>query len=83
MYICLTLPIIHSGDHFHTAPLPPRCHPLRPHGLSLGTFDIQDGQGFGLAQAIRVVEYGGFDMMVLTKTEISMTAYFRTGSDTR
>ena len=45
--------------------------------------NIQDGWVFGLAQAIRSVERGGFDIMILTETKTSMTAYFGTGSDLR
>ena len=39
--------------------------------------NIRDGQGFRLPQAIRAVERGGFGMMLLTNTNISMTAYCR------
>ena len=37
--------------------------------------NIQDGQGFGLAQAIRAVEREFFVVMLLTKTKIQSEAY--------
>ena len=42
---------------------------------SSGTLNIRDGWGFRLAQAIRAVERGGFDVMLLTKTKIQLEAY--------
>ena len=51
--------------------------PPLPLGLVIGALNIQDGQGFGLVQAIWAVERGKFDVVVLTKTKISMTAYCR------
>ena len=49
----------------------PRCAPR----LAIGTLNIRDGRDFGLAQAIRVLVCGGFDVMLLTKTEIQLEAY--------
>ena len=57
------------------APLPPRLRPPRPQGLSLGTFNICNGRGSGLFQAIRAVQIGGFDLTVLTETKIMDQAY--------
>ena len=37
--------------------------------------NIQDGRGFRLVQAIRKVEHGGFDIMLLTKTKIQTEEY--------
>ena len=50
--------------------------PLRRRGLSLWTYSIYDGRGFGLTQAIRVVQLHIFDFMLLTKTKITSKAYF-------
>ena len=69
-------PITHGADHLHTAPLP-RLRPLRPPILAIRTLNIWDGRGFGLAQAILMVESGLFHVMILTETKISMTAYCR------
>ena len=63
-------PILHGADCLHTAPLTPRRRPPLPPGLDIRTLNIWDGQGFGLAQAIRAVEYGEFDLMLLTETNI-------------
>ena len=57
------------------APFAARYRPPRPPGIAIGTLNISDGQFFGLAQAIRAVERGGFDVMLLTETKISTTAY--------
>ena len=37
--------------------------PPHPPGLAIGTLNIRDGWGFGLAQAIWEVERGGFDVL--------------------
>ena len=54
--------------------MPPLPH---PQGLSIRTFRICNGQGFGLAQAIRVTWIGGFDLMILTNTNINNQDYCR------
>ena len=36
---------------------------------------MRDDQGFGIAQAIRVVERGGNDVMMLAETKIQLEAY--------
>ena len=64
--ICFTLPLPHFRDRLHTVPSPPRHNPLRPRRLKLGTYNIRDGQGFGLAQAIRAVQLGNFGVLILT-----------------
>ena len=45
--------------------------------LAIGTLNICNVMGFRIAQEVQVVDLGGFNLMVLTKTNISMTAYFR------
>ena len=67
--------IPHGANRLHTALLPPCRRPPRLLGLAIGTLNIQDGRGFGMVQAIRVVDRGGFDVMILTKTKISTTEY--------
>ena len=37
--------------------------------------NIQDGQGFGLAQTIRAVETGEVEFMLLTETKIQKKSY--------
>ena len=66
-------PIHHGANRLHTAPT--RCQTQCPPGLDIGTLNIQDGRGFGLAQAIRAVERGVFDMMLLTDTYIQSEAH--------
>ena len=68
-------PIPHGADWLYTAPPPPRCQPSHTTRLVIGKFNIQDGRDFGLAQAIWAVDRGGFDMMILTETNISTTTH--------
>ena len=75
MPLTFSRPIPHCNSRLHTTLTPPRFWPLCPTGLSIGTLNIRDGQGFGLAKAIWAVEHGGFEVMVLTKTKISTLAY--------
>ena len=49
----------------------------RPQALSLGTYNIHYVRGFGIAQAIRVVQNGGFGLMVMMEINITNQAYFR------
>ena len=58
--------IPHGANCLHTDPLPTHRRPPRPPGLAIGTLNIQDGRGFGLAQAIQAVERRGFDVMLIT-----------------
>ena len=51
------------------------CRPPCPPGLFVGT--LRNSRGFVLAQAFEVVKLGRFDLMVVTKTKISMAEYFR------
>ena len=70
------LPFLYGFDRLHTALPLPRCRPQRPPGIEIGTLNIRDGRGFGLAQTIRVVEQRGFNVMVLTETKIQTEAYW-------
>ena len=65
----------HDNHRLHTAPPPPRRRTQRPPRIAIGNLNIWDNQGFGLAQAIRAVERGGFDVMLTTKTKIQSEAY--------
>ena len=47
----------------------------RPTKLAIGTLNTQGGQGFGLEQAIWVVEHEFFDVMLMTKTKIQSYEY--------
>ena len=55
---------------------PPR-QPLRHQVLSLRNYHIQNGQVYGIPQAIRAARIGGFDLMILTETNITDQAYCR------
>ena len=46
-----------------------------PRGLFIRTFNIRNGQGFGLAQAIQEVHISGFNLMILTYTKVTYQAY--------
>ena len=69
--------IPHGTNLLQTAPPLTRRQPPHPPRLAIGALNIRYGWVFGLAQDIRVVERGGFDAMILTKTNMSTTAYFR------
>ena len=65
MAICFNDLIRHGGDAFiwrHRM----ECHP----GLNMGTYNIWDGHGFGLPQAIPSVKQGNYKLMLLTETNI-------------
>ena len=73
MAICFTQPIQHGGDRLHLdLPIPGRWPPRLP-GLNLGKYNIQDGCGFGLPQAIFAVKRGNYNLMILTETKIPDT----------
>ena len=75
MPIYFTKLIRHGMDCLNTAP-PPALHRfLYPQGLSLGTYNIRDSWGFSIAQSTRAVQISGFDLMVLTETNISDQSY--------
>ena len=71
MPISFTQPIFHGGDCLYLEALPMRSHIPLPQGLSIRTYNIRDSRGFGLAQAIRAVQIGIFDLTVLTKTKFT------------
>ena len=75
MSICLTRTINHGWYCFHTAPPPLHQRTLIPQGISLGTLNIHDGWGYGLAQAIQELHIGSFDLMILTETKITDQDY--------
>ena len=77
MPISFTCPIRHGTDQLHSTAAALRRRPLYPTGLAIETFNIRNEMGFGLAQAARAVELGGFDFMIPTKTNISTATYFR------
>ena len=74
--LCFNLQIHHGGDHLHLAPPPPQIRPACPMGINLWTYNIQDGCGFGIPQAIQAVERGNYDLMLLTDTNITDAVYF-------
>ena len=53
------------------APLTPRQLTTHPWGLSLGTLNICNSRGSVIVQAIRAVQIGSFDLMILTETNIN------------
>ena len=77
MTICFTHPLCYGTDRLHMAPLTPHLLPPRQQGLSYRTYNIRDGQGFGLSQAIWEVHINNFNVMLPTQTNITSEAYFR------
>ena len=75
MPICITQLISHGRDWLHTAPTLPLWWPMRPRWLFLRTLNLRDGRGSGLAQAIRAVYIGVFDLMILMETNITSQYY--------
>ena len=75
MHICFAQVIHHGGDRLHSAAPPPCRRPPRPQILSIRTFNICDGRGFKLAQAIWEVQIGSFKLMILTETKVTDQAY--------
>ena len=69
----------HGADWLHSAALPPPLcrHPSRSTDLAIGTLNTRGGRGFRLAQAVRAVKLGDFDLMVLTESNIYTAAYCR------
>ena len=49
----------------------------RPPGLAISTLIIRNGRDFRIVQAVQAVKLGSFDLMVLTKTNISTSVYCR------
>ena len=71
MPLQFTQPIHHGLDPLHTTPPQPK----RPPGLNIGTYNIRDGRAYGLPQAIRAVQLGNYDFMVVTETKIQDQVY--------
>ena len=53
----------------------PRLQPPLPPGLNLVIYNIWDGRGFGLPQAIRDMQISIYELMLLTETNISYAFY--------
>ena len=62
-------------DHLNTAPLPPRRRPFLPPRIAIKTLNICYCQGFKLVPAIQAVEFRGFNVMLITKTNLQSEAY--------
>ena len=75
MVICFTQPIWNVGDFLHLVLPPLQCRPPHLMGINLGTYSIRDGCGFRLYQAIRDVEQGNYDLMLLTEKNILDAVY--------
>ena len=67
--------ILHGRERLNSAPPPLRRQPSLPQGLSIETYNIRNGRGFEISQAIRVVQVGGFDLMILMETKVTVPAY--------
>ena len=65
----------HGAGLLLTASPPLPLHPSHPPGIAISTLNIRDGRGFSMAQAIWKVDHRVFDVMLLTKMNISTTAY--------
>ena len=70
MPICfnLTLPLV--SNRIHTTPLPPRHWTKLPPGINLRTYNIRDSHVIGLPQAIRAIQLGYYNLMLLMETNI-------------
>ena len=58
------------------APPAPHWRPAFPPGLAISTLNICNIRSFGIAQEVRAVKLGGFDLAFLSKIKISMVVYF-------
>ena len=72
MNIFFTCKILHGMDRL---PLPLCRQQAHLQGLYLCIYNIYDGRGFGLTQAIQVIHFGSFGGMLLTNTKITSEAY--------
>ena len=73
--ICLIPQIGDIRDPLPVAPPPPRQQQPLPRGLSLRTFNIRNVRGYRLAQAIRAVQIGSFNIIILKEAKITNQAY--------
>ena len=69
--------IPYGANRLHMTTLPPRRWNMCPPRLAIRKLNTWYNWGFGLAQAIWAVERGGLGVMLLTKTKIYTTSYFR------
>ena len=69
MQIHFTRPLCHGYDRIHALTSPLRRRSPCSHGLKLGMYNIQYGQGFGLPQALKAVQLGKYDLVLLTETK--------------
>ena len=76
MTISFTHPIWHGANRIHLEFPPPHHRIPRPPGIAIVIINIWNGRGFRIAQVVRAVELGSFNLMVLTETKISIVAYF-------
>ena len=67
--------ILHGANRLNTPPPPPLRRPPCQTRLAIGTLKIRDGRGLRLVQAIRAVEIGGVEVMLMTETKIQTEAY--------
>ena len=74
IHIYFTHLLHHGSDWLNTTP-PPLCHPPYPIGLNLVTCNIRDGRGFRLPQAIRAVQIGNYNLILMTETKIPDVVY--------
>ena len=75
MPISLTQPIRHGGTAFTQRRRLRLAICYAPKGLFIRTYNIHNGWGFELSQAIQVVQVGVFDLMVLTETKVTCQVY--------
>ena len=75
MPIFFNWPIHHGGDHLHLEPPHLCCWFPSSLGLTIGTFNIHDEWGFGLALAIQLEQTGSFNIMILMRTKFTNQAY--------
>ena len=71
MYV--TIPIRYGGDHPYT--VPPSFRPPRLRVLSLSNYHIRNVRGSGIVQAVQAARIGGFDLIILMETKITIQAY--------
>ena len=57
------------------APTPTWRKPPCPNEINLGTYNIQNGHGFGLPQAIQTVQLGSYAMMMIKERNILDQTY--------
>ena len=76
MAIFFTQPIRKDAEWLNLAPPPLRLRPPRPMGLKLWTHNIQEGCGFRPPQEVWAVEWGNYNLILLTETKIPDAVYW-------